>query len=90
MEEIILKKEDIGKGYLILVNSNYKISNSDIVLAEFNDKYKEIKLEYIARNTLLYVLNKVLKINNEIIPISGYRTLEEQIKIYNDSLQNNG
>ena len=90
MKKIILKKEDIGKGYLILVNSNYKISNSDIVLAEFNDKYKEIKLEYIARNTLLYVLNKVLKINNEIIPISGYRTLEEQIKIYNDSLQNNG
>lgn len=77
MKEIILKKEDIGKGYLILVNSNYKISNSDIVLAEFNDKYKEIKLEYITRNTLLYVLNKVLKINNEIIPISGYRTLEE-------------
>lgn len=87
----LLKSEDIHKGSLILVNKNYPIKN-EIQISEletFNDKYSDIKLE---KNTNKYLQLTLKEINSldKIVPVSGYRTYQEQVEIYNSSLKDNG
>ncbi len=90
MRTITLEKTDIDKGPLILVNKDYHINNKNkIQLVPLNLNHKDIHLESKTA-VLLSQLFQSIGCKNEIIPVSGYRSREEQEKIYNDSLLENG
>ncbi len=89
MSVIKLKKENIGKGYLVLINPDYMLKQKANNLISLDTEYKNIKLEITANKWLHYILNKI-KSGRQIVPVSGYRMLEEQIEIYESSLKENG
>ena len=87
--KVKLKKEDISKGYLILINPDHLLQKNTMNLIFYNEEFKNIELEQEANNQLHLALDTI-KSNNRIVPVSGYRTLEEQIDIYESSLKDNG
>lgn len=91
MKEYNLSKKDIYKGNLILVNSKRKIkvattSNS---LEIFSSEYNDILIDKTANKFLQFIL---IEINSKdvIMPVSGYRTKDEQIDIYDTSIKESG
>ena len=91
MEKIVVKKEEIYKGNLILVNRENDIKEKikENNLKPFDKEYPDILLENNANIELQKALNHI-KSENKIVPVSGYRTLEEQKEIYQTSLKENG
>ncbi len=91
MEKLLLKKEDVFKGNLILVNRKYQIKENtkEEKLSSFSDKYSNMMLDNNANLELQKVL-KEIKAENKIVPVSGYRSLTEQENIWYDSLKENG
>jgi D-alanyl-D-alanine dipeptidase/carboxypeptidase len=89
MSVIELKKENIGKGYLVLINPDNLLKHQVNNLVQFDNEYKNIELEVTVNKWLHYILNKI-KSKTQIVPVSGYRTLKEQIEIYESSLKENG
>ena len=88
--EVILEKESIYNGNLVLVNKQYPLKNPKIEgLISINKAFPDILMKSIA----VYMLQRALdKINSDhnIVPVSGFRSLEEQTMIYRDSLRDNG
>lgn len=84
-------KDEIYKGNLILVNYKYPIkSNVELFsLEEFNEKFSKILFHKNANKYLQFIFNEI-ECSNKIIPVSGFRTLEEQQEIYNTSIKENG
>ncbi len=89
MKSILLQKEDIGKGSLVLINSCHILNSKAEDLVSFNEKFHDIRLNRTARNALSFLLNDIAS-EDKIIPVSGYRTLKEQKEIYNTSFLENG
>ncbi len=90
MKTYLLKEEDVHKGNLILVNKNYPLKeNSKVELESFNEEYENILFSRSANTFLQFVL-KEIKVTNQIVPVSGYRTKEEQEQIFEDSIKENG
>lgn len=91
MKTIKLTESDIYKGSLILVNADYPYFNKDSknILVPVNYKYPDIVMNNTAVNFLHTSLVKI-SAGDSIVPVSGYRSSEEQTEIYNDSLQDNG
>lgn len=93
MESITLNKNDIYTGNLILINKFYPLKNSSgknkLSLVPLNHQYKDTLLEMKTANMLEHLVSD-LKCDEDIIPVSGYRSYEEQKNIYVDSLENNG
>ncbi len=86
----IVREEDIHKGNLCLVSQKHPIyKNIDLDLEEYSSTYKEILFDKGANQSLKCIFEK-LHLINEIVPVSGYRTLEEQRKIFFDSIKENG
>lgn len=85
MKTIKLNKKDIHKGHLILINPQYSYHNNEIQL--INEQ--NVLLEKKTATLLQYVLNHIDKYQ-EIALVSGYRTLEEQTKLYKQSIAKNG
>ena len=52
MRKIKLTKENIGKGYLILIHPDYLLQKNQPVLTSFDDEFKEIELEKEANEQL--------------------------------------
>jgi D-alanyl-D-alanine dipeptidase/carboxypeptidase len=90
---VILDKTEVYKGHLLLVNQEHPLREHNtyhpIRLVPVNLEQNDILLEATTA-TLLSQLLQSIGGNNEIIPISGYRTRQEQEKIFNDSLLENG
>lgn len=93
MKEVILRRKDIYKGSLILINKKYpiRIDEAEIIrdLTEFDDNYKE----HLLNKKIVKVLKKVLNtINSEekIVPVSGFRSRKEQSDLYDTSIRENG
>jgi len=86
-----IKKENIYKGDLILVNREHSIKQniSEEHLCSYSKNYPKIQLEETANKELQEVLQKICA-ENKIVPVSGYRSLEEQRNIYQESLFTNG
>lgn len=89
MNYINLKKEKIYKGNLILINKDYPLNTNVTSLEIFNEKYQNIKLKKIV-NQKLHLIFKTINSKNKITLVSGYRTKEEQIILYENSLKDNG
>lgn len=87
---IDLKKEDVFKGNLILVNKECKVvKDENLKLVSFSQNFKDILLEKEANSKLIELLDKINS-KTDIVPVSGYRTLKEQEEIYFNSLEENG
>lgn len=89
MKCIDAEKESIGNGYLILINPSNLLKEINLDLVPFSEKYKDIKLEKVANEHLQLALKEIAA-GEEIVPVSGYRTEEEQINIFESSLKENG
>lgn len=92
MKTILLVKEDVGKGHLVLVNREHPLSEDfihTVQLVSINDKYRDIYLEAKTTALLSLLLNSI-GAGGQIIPVSGYRTSREQRAIYHHSLIKNG
>jgi len=89
----ILTKKDIHIGNLILVNAKYPIiSQNNKKSTEYiptDVKYPDICMERGAATVLSHIL-KDMDSDNEIVPVSGYRSVSEQEQIYSASLMDNG
>ncbi len=90
MRTITLNEFDIFHGPLILVNKDYPIQNkNNLNLVPYSPEYKEVQLE-AKTSSMLWKLLESINCNNEIIPVSGYRSKEEQEEIFENSLLENG
>lgn len=89
--KVILTKKDICKGNLILINSDNLLKNAIDVneLEEYNETFNNILYNKNSNKYLQFVLSEI-SAGNKIVPVSGYRTLKEQEKIFNDSLIESG
>ena len=89
-DTMLLEKELIYNGNLLLVNKNYPLKNPKVEkLVPIDKTFPDILMKPQA----VYMLQKILDnigSNHNIVPVSGYRSLEEQTRIYTDSLRDNG
>ncbi|MGL6199403.1 MAG: M15 family metallopeptidase [Lachnospiraceae bacterium] len=90
MKTIALNKEKIYSGNLLLVNAAYPLKNimsKDLIPADM--RFPKILMKRDAVNVLQLILGKISS-NGTIVPVSGYRSAEEQTAIFSSSLKNNG
>lgn len=90
MKTLILDKDNIHEGNIVLINANNPLlrdGKSDLIPADKNFPY--ILLNRDAANILRFILKKI-NAGRSIVPVSGYRSEEEQAAIYNDSMKENG
>ncbi|WP_313134131.1 M15 family metallopeptidase [Anaerocolumna sp.] len=90
MRRITLNESDIFHGPLILVNKEHQLQyKSDPNLVPYSLEYKEIQLDAKTASMLSKLLESI-QCDDEIIPVSGYRSKEEQEEIFENSLLENG
>lgn len=90
MKTITLEREKIYRGNLILVNASFPLrSFQEEGLIPADIRFPGIRIKSEAAN-LLQLIFKRINCFDEIVPISGYRTVKEQRKIYTDSMHDNG
>lgn len=80
--------------YLTLVNAAHPLEDGDRRKLEehlmpADEDFPEILMEETAARALRALLRE-LGAEGQIVPVSGYRTMEEQTQIYEDSLRENG
>lgn len=81
MKTVTLRKEQIYQGDLLLVNARHPYrDNSRKFYVSLNSRYEETLLSREAANALQLIFQKI-SLGNAIVPVSGYRTLEEQVNI---------
>ncbi|MGX8774333.1 MAG: M15 family metallopeptidase [Bacillota bacterium] len=80
----------IYRGNLLLVNAEYPLQNNNAEsLIPASMGFPEILMKREAAHLLQLILEKICA-GNEIIPVSGYRSLKEQSDIWNGSRRDNG
>lgn len=92
MDELILKREGIHYGNLILVNRDNPVMTdfeSSISLIPADVKYPDCLMESKAAAVLAQILRS-LSNEEDIALVSGYRTLSEQKSIWDNSFAENG
>lgn len=90
MKSIILNKEKIYTGNLVLVNALCPLHNSTVnSLTPADLRFPDILIQRDAANVLQLILDKI-SAQNAIIPVSGYRSAAEQRSIFDSSLKENG
>ena len=91
MKKILLKKEYIYQGSLALVNQDnpQREKPQSCNMTPFSTRYPSIYLDYNCHLELLKLLHEI-RAEDQIVPISGYRTEEDQKEIYESSLRENG
>lgn len=90
LRTIVLEKEKIYCGTLVLVNAHYPLRDNEIInLSPADVRFSDILLKRDAANVLRLILEKI-SAGNSIVPVSGYRSLGEQTAIYDSSLKDNG
>lgn len=90
MKEIVLEKEKIHCGTLVLVNQHYPMKERKAEnLVPFDMHHPQILLEKDAASALQLLL-KEISAQNDIVPVSGYRSKAEQTAVYEDSLKESG
>lgn len=91
MKTLILNRQDIGRGDLILVNPsnpiNYELKDDRLTSVRADFPNISLKDKVVGR---LAELTDFLSCERKIVPVSGFRTLKEQQKIYSDSMHENG
>lgn len=90
MHKITLYEKDIYSGSLILVNEYHPIKRVGVEnLIPVTIEYPDILLESRTATMLSYLI-KASRCESDIVPVSGYRSYNEQVRIYEDSIIENG
>src|SRR5512133_144068 len=91
MRTLRFTEEDIGRGPLILVNPSHPVRNGESGnrLAFVDSDPAGIRLEIEAARRFSEI-TAVLNCNRDIVPVGGYRTPDDQRKLYADSLREHG
>ncbi|MDE7417098.1 MAG: M15 family metallopeptidase [Lachnospiraceae bacterium] len=90
MKTILLKNEDIHKGYLILVNKEYRYHEQHQELSRAGEwNGEEILYESRANHELNKLMGEIGGWEH-IVPVSAWRSLKEQQEIWNQSLEESG
>ncbi|SDK09818.1 D-alanyl-D-alanine carboxypeptidase family protein [Natronincola ferrireducens] len=93
MKTIVLKNEDIYRGNLILINKKYsiKLNEGEIKknLVTVDYKYKNHLINKYTAKALRHTLNKINS-KDSILPVSGFRSHQEQLQLYETSIRDNG
>lgn len=80
----------VSEGDVILVNADYAFQNNDEEdLVSVSCSYPDILVKKIVAENLKQVFQKI-DCNDCIVPVSGYRSAEEQTQIYETSIRENG
>jgi D-alanyl-D-alanine carboxypeptidase len=93
MKTVSFHKDDIHKGSLVLINRRYPMKkdkteqNISLIPAYVQDS--DILLESKTASVLSHLIG-ILRCKEDIIPVSGYRSYEEQERIFTDSLLDHG
>nr|WP_228725223.1 D-alanyl-D-alanine carboxypeptidase family protein [Caproicibacter fermentans] len=84
-------RQDIGKGSLILVNPSHpmRCEPSEKDLKSALPGYSEIFVERRMARMLRRLIDS-LRASGQIVPVSGFRTMQEQKQIYADCERDNG
>ena len=90
MSGLLLREDDIYRGDLILVNAKHRVRKKPKrdMLPLSPDK-KGVKMEAGAAAMYLQLMREIGH-GDEILPVSGYRPVEEQEAIYRESVEQNG
>ena len=91
MKEIFLYGEQIGKGNLILVNAEHRLKSEPKKkeLEKITSHYGEVFLKRQVSRMMFHIFHE-LQCFDEIVPISGYRSFEEQRILYENSRKEKG
>lgn len=91
MKVLSFQKQDVFRGELILVNAMHPIKEEPlpVELMSLHSDYPGITLRRRATQ-MLNGLIKEINSANQIVPVSGYRTVYEQTFIYEDCLREEG
>lgn len=90
MRTHVIEKEKIYCGNLLLVNAQYPLRTESVKnLLPADERFPEILIKQEAANAMQVILEKILA-GKEIVPVSGYRSEEEQIAIYEGALKDYG
>ena len=90
MRTFVLEREKIYHGTLLLVNAKYPYRNDNTGgQIAVDPRFPDILLKRDAANVLQLILENI-SAGSAIVPVSGYRSLQEQQAIYRNSLQENG
>lgn len=92
MKTVRFTETEVRQGSLMLVNSHHAVSESfarEIRTAPITCDEESVCLAPLA-GTMLSQLITACRAEQEIIPVSGYRSLEEQNDIFRNSLAENG
>lgn len=90
MKTIFLPKEKVHVGNLILVNREYGYEEkSEDMLMPVQNEFPRIIMRRRAAVLLASIMGKIHGWQ-DIVPVSGFRSLKEQQEIWDDSLKNNG
>lgn len=90
MKTVILDREKIHCGALRLVNMHHPIQGDGACgLMAVDLCYPDILMRRDAANVMKYILEKIAA-GNAIVPVSGYRSFQEQTAIYDSSVRENG
>lgn len=90
MRTIHLQREQIFSGPLILVNQNHPLQNTGAVhLTTVSKQCPHILMENCAMRLLSACIQKVGG-QQEIVPVSGWRSQAEQQQIWDDSMAESG
>lgn len=90
MSKIVLNQNEMYRGNLMLVNADFPLKNNiSINLTSTDMRFPDVLMESNAAKYLQKILRKISS-EDAIVPVSGYRTEEEQRSIYTNSLKENG
>lgn len=90
MRTIHLSQEQVFQGPLILVNRDHPLKNtSPTSLTAVDNLHPDILLEYQAAQLLSACIQKIGGIR-DIVPVSGWRSQEEQQRIWDDTMAESG
>lgn len=89
MKTIVLKETDVFRGPLVLINRAHPLRNFQVELTELRYQDQRIPMESRAAALLTACIQSVGGVGL-IVPVSGWRSREEQVQIWDDSLRENG
>ena len=93
MKTMLLKREAVHTGELILVNQEYAYQEQSAPLSPVGTEQEENAAEILFDQKAGILLNQLMvEIDGweQIVPVSGWRSLQEQKQIWADSLAENG
>ena len=93
MVRLKLAYSNIHMGNLVLVNRKYPINKRESLTIYNLESVSPENTKILLDKTAAVMLRKLIQACNgekEIVPVSGFRPLSEQIAIFNDSMNENG